>query len=243
MRRGPILRPTPRVSPAAPGRLTERVADHIEAVIAENGLSAGMKLPGERVLCERFGVSRTVLREAVRILEQRGAVEVMPARGIFVTEGGPQRAISIISNHLKRESLSFEELVEGRRFLEVHAGRLAAVRKTPEQLALLRDNVNAMRDAIDAPEAFMEEDLRFHQYMSEAAGNRLYVLWLQPIMDNLLMTRQNVIMVRAVRERILALHEAIFRAVEASDAEQVGVAVNRHLDQFVEDTRWVRTFA
>lgn len=225
---------------AQPGRLPERVADRLKRLIAELDLQTGMRLPSERELCHRFAVSRTVLREAVRILEQQGTVHVMPARGIFVASRGLQSALDRLSEQLRNEGLGFEELVEARRFLEEHAGELAAARRTAEDLNALEAAFTGMRAAFNEPEVFLEQDLRFHFCLAQAAGNRLFAVWLQPIMQNLLVTRQKITVLRPVRERILACHEEILAAVRDRDPGRTRAAIADHLDEFVADTAMSR---
>jgi GntR family transcriptional repressor for pyruvate dehydrogenase complex len=222
-------------------RLAERIAAQIEAIIMQEARVPGERLPSERGLCQRLKVSRTVLRESIRILEAKGIVKVVPARGLFVGDGGLHGAIGVMSEGLRREAITFGELVEGRRFLETRIGDLAAARRTDAQLEELTQDVDRLAACIDDPEAFLQEDLRFHLDLARATGNRLFEVWLQPILDNLVSTRGAVVLVRPVRERIVVCHRRIAEAIAARDPFLARSAVIAHMDQFTEDTEFVRT--
>jgi GntR family transcriptional repressor for pyruvate dehydrogenase complex len=217
-------------------RLPERVAAAIEARIAEEALAAGIRLAGERSLCERYGVSRTVLREAIRILEQRGVVSVWPAKGIFVDSGGLEVVLDALADRLGKEQIPFDELVESRRFLESHVAALAASRRTEADLDRLRADQATLEAALDRLDAFVGADLKFHLDLAQASGNRLYGVWLRPIIKTLIATRRGIAMLRPVRERIIACHAVILQAVEARDPDAAMRAMDSHIDQFVEAT-------
>jgi GntR family transcriptional repressor for pyruvate dehydrogenase complex len=227
-------------SSAISSRLVERVAERVEMLIAELSLAGGMRLPGERELGERFGVSRTVLREAVRILEQRGIVEVIPARGTFVASNGMQSVVRAVSERLKQERLDFGEFLEARQLLEVRVAELAAERRSEADLVMLRAQLQAMEDTIAAPEKFYEHDLEFHRCLAMATRNRLFPLWLQPITENLFVNVQVQVLLKEIRRRILSCHRAILAAVEAGDPPAAALAMTDHMRQFAEDTRLVQ---
>jgi GntR family transcriptional repressor for pyruvate dehydrogenase complex len=240
IKRGESLRPDlsnrPSIRTTSRDGLPERIAEKIEAFIAAEQMTSGMKLPGERVLGREFNVSRTVLREAIRILEHKGAVEVIPARGIFIANGAFQQTVNVLSEHLHREAIPLQELVDARRLLEVHIGALAAQNRSEDDLAALTESCAKLALLLDEPGAFLDEDMKFHALMARAAGNRLYSVWLEPIMANLMQVSPQAL-AWDVRERIVACHEAILRAVRAGDPDRAKKVVSRHIDQFVEDAQ------
>jgi len=229
-----------RVSPGAhsphPARqnLSPGVAEQIEEYIRSSGMTVGSKLPGERFLSRSFGISRTVLREAIDILESKGIVETSAARGVFVIDGGFQKTTVALSEHLLREAIPLEEFIDARRFLEGHIATLAARHRTEADLKTLTKNLRTMKAAIGDAESFFKEDIDFHTLLARASGNRLYPVWLEPIIKNLTVMSPHK-MLRAVRERIVICHQDILSAVEASNPEAAYQAVARHIDQYEQD--------
>jgi GntR family transcriptional repressor for pyruvate dehydrogenase complex len=221
-------------------RLPVQVSERVTALIKDRNLAAGVRLPAERDLCEQFGVSRTVLREAMRLLEQKGLIEVHHGRGVFVAQKGMPAALATVSEHLQEEALSFNEIVESRRHLEVYIAELAAKRRTEQDIRALADRLSAMERSIELTDEFLREDLLFHAELARASKNRINELWLQPIMQVLIATRRTVSSMRPVRQRVLACHHAIYEAVRDADSERAGAAVEAHIQQFIADTDLAR---
>ena len=226
---------------ANPQQLRDQVARQIEALVVESDLLPGDRLGSERALCERFQVSRTLLREAIRTLESKGVVTVIPARGLFVGSGGLASAIDALSEGMRREALSYSELLEGRRFLETRIGEFAAARRSDAQAVELLAHVERLSAELDRPEAFLKEDLQFHLDLSRASGNRLFEIWLQPILENLIETRQSIVLLRPVRLRIVECHRRIAQAIVARDPVMARSAIVAHMDQFADDSDLARS--
>jgi GntR family transcriptional repressor for pyruvate dehydrogenase complex len=216
------------------------VSVRLATFIRDQNLDVGARLPAERDLCEQFGVSRTVLREAMRLLEQKGVVDVHHGRGAFVAQRGMPRALATVSELLQDEALSFAELVESRRHLEVYVAELAAERRNEEDVRSLSERLVAMDRCLELTDEFLEEDLRFHAELASASKNRINELWLQPILQVLIATRRTIASMRPVRQRILTCHREIFEAVSDRDKRRSGAAVEAHIQQFIEDTELAR---
>lgn len=186
------------------------------------------------MLSRSYGISRTVLREAIDILENKGIVETSAARGVFVANASFEKTASAVSEHLVRAAVPLREFIEARRFLEIHIATLAAENRTEADLAALRENFHRMVSAIDDPDLFFREDIDFHTLMARASGNQLYPVWLQPIMENLMHLSSHKLL-HEVRERIIICHRTILVAVEAADPGAAKDAVARHIDQYEDD--------
>ena len=159
-----------------PARLPDVVAGHIEEDLFARNLVHGDQLPTEIELAAQYDVSRTVVREATRILEQRGLVTVRPGRGLLVAtpNGGPvarQYALLLRSN-----PAAFDELMDTRLLVEVHLTGLAAEHRTAEHLAALRASLDAVRANRDDFDVCLREDLSFHALVGRACGNPLMSL-------------------------------------------------------------------
>src|SRR5215831_170236 len=121
---------------ALPRKLRDEIADRIAEAIIAGHYPTGEYLPNEQQLAQRFGVSRTVIREATRTLGARGLVDVQQGRGVLVTRGQTEAVSVILDTELRRERGTLTHLVEVRRMLETAVVALAAERATDQDLRL-----------------------------------------------------------------------------------------------------------
>jgi GntR family transcriptional repressor for pyruvate dehydrogenase complex len=210
------------------------VATRLRDQILAGELSAGDRLPTEAELCERFGVSRSTIREALRMLSSQrlvttsrgvgGGSSVAQIRHDDVTEM-LRDSILLLAN---TEGATVAELIEARELLEVPAARLAASRRSEEQLERLRASIPGSLDSVDVSHIF-EINRSFHDVMLEAAGNRLLRVVTEPLFT--------VMQTRFLRDRasadfwrrVMREHASILRAVESGDPERAGQAMEHHL--------------
>jgi DNA-binding FadR family transcriptional regulator len=220
-------------------RLADQVADALLGEIRREALPAGYQLPSEREIGERYGVSRTVVREATRLLLARGVVAVGAGRGLVVAEVDPARASESLSLFLEgRPSLDYASVHEIREVLEVEAARRAAIRATDEGLVVLRaacEAMSAMADSGDV-EALSLADVEFHRRLADATGNEIFGVLLDAIAPTLLEPRRTNLASSDGVDEALRGHAEILRSVEAHDADGAADAMRRHLSHVVE--RW-----
>lgn len=134
-------------------------------------LEPGDKLPSERMLSDKFEVSRNVVREAIQKLEFYGILNSIPQSGTFVANIGVIAMNGIIEDILRLEESDFKSLVETRILLELKTVRLAATRRTDADLKQMKDALDAYTEkAINGQEA-VQEDLLFHLAIAKASGN------------------------------------------------------------------------
>lgn len=173
-------------------RLYEQVADRIQDLIVAESLKPGDKLPSERELAERLGLSRTVIREAIHALSVRGLVHVKPGCGAYVRELKPQDAVAPMGLLLKlrQKPRTLENIYEVRRAIEVEAAGLAAERATEEDIAVLEQTISELEAHADDPRRLAECDMAFHAAVAAATQNELFCvlvesvgqLWLEMIL-------------------------------------------------------------
>lgn len=216
-------------------RLYEQVADQIERLIIEESFRPDDKLPSERNLAERLGVSRTVIREATRVLSVRGLVEVKPGSGTYIQELSPSNAAAPIGLFLKLQQTanSFQNLCEIRFTLEVDIAGLAAERATDEDIAAMEMATEEMAGHIADAEQFIQYDLAFHSALTTATHNDLYNVLLTPITDLLLDFRLTAYQydARSSIEGGLTYHRRILDRIKARDVEGARQAMREHLGQ------------
>lgn len=219
-------------------RLYEQIVQQIEESIVKGALKPGDQLPAERELAQRFGVSRTAVREAVKALREKGLVEAYSGRGTFITDG---------TTHAVRQSLDLmvkigqpegsTHLAEVRAILEPEIAALAATRVQESELATMREAVEVMDRAGKDPDAYIEADLDFHLALAEGAANPLILSLLDSIVGLLREQRLRIFRVPGGPERGQVHHKRILDAVERHDAEKAREAMREHLEQVRDDGR------
>ena len=185
----------------------------------------GDRLSTERVLCARFGVSRTVVREAVRSLETKGLVEGRAGSGVYVTKQSAQSAAQLLGLAIQSDAeLTWADVMEARRALEIEIAGLAAQRRTDADLAALRRALDDHRAALGASDRAGVEahiGVRFHAALAVASHNGVMPILLGAIEGVLLEARRvSMRLERALREGITH-HARILRAVNKGDFDAV----------------------
>ena len=205
-------------------------------MVVSGGLEPGERLPPERELCERLGVSRTVVREALNLLEARGLISIEHGRGAVVSGGNTDAVRDALGLILRVRPKVLWELLEMRAILEVGISGLAAERATEEDTDAMRAELEKMAALIDTPEGYVDADVEFHALLARGARNGVLLTMLEPIVDLLRASRR----VSASRRpgsalRALGEHEEILRRVEAGDAEGARREMLAHLANTVKD--------
>ncbi len=218
-------------------RLFEQIVQQVEESILKGQLKPGDQLPAERDLAQRFGVSRTAVREAVKTLREKGLVEAYSGRGTFVTNGTSQairQSLDLMIRFNKQEGSA--HLAELRFVLEPEIAGLAAERIEDQLLSTMREAVAVMDRNLRDPDGYVEADLDFHLALAEAAGNPLILSLLDSIVGLLREQRSRIFNVERGPERGQYHHKRILAAVESRDAEAARVAMRAHLRQVLEDS-------
>jgi len=217
-------------------RLYEQIVQQIEESIVKGDLKTGDQLPAERDLAQRFGVSRTAVREAVKALREKGLVEAYSGRGTFITDGTRQavrQSLDLMSRMGQQEGS--RHLAEVRAILEPEIAALAALRIQEPELATMREAVAVMDKAGQDPDAYIEADLDFHLALAEGASNPLILSLIDSIVGLLREQRLRIFKVSGGPERGQAHHKKILEAVERRDAEKAREAMRSHLEQVRDD--------
>ena len=218
-------------------RLCEQVARQIQNMILDGLLEEGSQLPPERELAEKFRVSRTVIREAIKVLGARGLVEVIPGKGSFVTSLNTE-AISLYMRLLvKARNASLLQFHEIRSSLEVAAAGFAAARATSEELDRLRQMAEEIDRCLasDDQERFIEADVAFHAMLSDTSHNPLFQAVLDPIMGTLADIRRITYHIKGSPQHGQVYHHRILECIEQSDVEGAREAMRQHMDFVAED--------
>jgi GntR family transcriptional regulator, transcriptional repressor for pyruvate dehydrogenase complex len=217
----------------APIRRDPNLPDKVTAALTESivsgELKVGERLPAERKLMEQFGVSRTVVREAVRSVIAKGLATSEARRGHVVAARDPQALSESISLFLRgRGSLDLEKLSEVRATLEVEIAGHAAERASAADVAAIAScekTLDRTRKADDAARA----DVAFHREIARATGNEYYVIMLDSIRDVLVTAQIPGLANPRTREYVRGAHRVILEAIAAGDPEGARSAMREHL--------------
>lgn len=210
-------------------RLSDKVADMMLETILSNRLTPGDPLPSERELGEQFGVSRTVVREAVRALTAKGVIEARSGSGLRVAAVNASAVSESMSLYLRGGTLEFEKVQEVRALLEVHIAGLAAERATDADIAALREIHMRMEEDASDFESAAHDDLEFHRSIARATHNELFVLLLDSIGSSLIDIRRTNFEAGSI-PTTLDQHRAILDRITEHDSEGARAAMTLHLE-------------
>jgi len=204
-------------------------------MVVSGGLSPGDRLPPERELVQLLGVSRTVVREALNLLEARGIVSIEHGRGAVVSDGSTSAVRDTLGMLLRMRAEVLWELLEMRQVLEVEVSGLAAERAGAEDVTAMRAQLDRMRALIDTPEGYVHADVEFHALLARGARNGVLLTMLEPVVDLLRASREVSASRPGSARRALREHEEILRRVEEGDAEGARREMRVHLANTAED--------
>lgn len=216
-----------------PGSLTDRVTEALSQLIRGGEFPPKSRLPTETEMGNRFGVSRTVIREAVSRLKSEGLVESRQGVGVFVRDRSLDTPFRIDPNVV--ESMrSVMQIVELRRGLEAEMAALAAERRSHAQLDEIRKRLQVVNDAPPMSEAAVDADMAFHREIARATGNPHFVaLWDfvgQFLRGAMTITRANEARSAQLLAQSNAEHAAILDAITRQDGEAARAAARLHMD-------------
>ena len=210
--------------------LADRVVQEIQTLIIEGQLEPGMKLPPERDLAEQIGVSRTVIREAVRILVTKGLLETKPGIGTIVREVTSDQISESLNLLLKTKNVSIEHLHQVRSILEVEIAGLAADQATQEEIAILQQIMIEMEQVKNEPTKFVGKDNDFHRGLAQTTHNPLLILLLDSIRDLMQEVRLRVYQHPDIFDNVIPDHYKILEQVSAKNSTGARQAMQEHLD-------------
>jgi GntR family transcriptional regulator, transcriptional repressor for pyruvate dehydrogenase complex len=206
----------------------ELLAQRLLDLIASGEIEGGAALPSERELVERYGVGRSSVREALRVLESKGLIH-QKGKGRFVA-AEPQNPLNTsLQVLLELQEVSPQELFEVRGVLEGETAAFAAVRRTDEDVLAIAEAIDAMAEGLDSAERYIDADLQFHLAIARASRNRIALHMMHAIREILRRSLLSLYEVPGGPEGSLAHHRRILEAVVAGDAGKARDAMREHL--------------
>lgn len=211
------------------------IISKIRDLINYKNLEPGDKLPSERMMSEKFETSRSNVREAIQKLEFYGLLKSIPQSGTFVANIGVIALNGMIDDILRLEDPDFKSLVETRILLELKTSKLAAIRRTDENLNEIKEALEAYSEKVLNGEDAVEEDLLFHLAIAKAAGNSTLNTLMLMITPEII-TNFEKYHVCDTKSSLTGIeeHAAIFKAIKEKNPTEVREKMKLHFKNLYE---------
>jgi GntR family transcriptional regulator, transcriptional repressor for pyruvate dehydrogenase complex len=216
----------------------EQIAEMIKDAIISGQLSQGERLPSENDLASQFGVSRTIIREALELLESEQIINVIRGKqsGRFVSKWTDEDVIKYMEHYIALSArvnlLSLDKLNEIRSPIEIKGCSLAALRRTEKELQEIRGGLPSKVQVLTAYQ-FEQMDIQFHRNIAQATHNHLMLVMMNSFTKAYeVLTRQVGINSIFYQEEIINNIYKVYQAVADKDAQEAGKAMAEHLEFF-----------
>jgi GntR family transcriptional regulator, transcriptional repressor for pyruvate dehydrogenase complex len=211
--------------------LSKTVEADMEQAIRNRLYLPGSKLPSEFELCDQFGVSRTAVREALRMLSARGLVTIEKGRGVFVNKMTAASVTSSLELYLEMHRADYAvDVVHARQIIEPNIAFEAARARTSDDIKYLRGNLKELEESEDNHALLSALDMDFHLAVARATQNSIVPLLLEPIHQLMPAIKKRVYdHVGGARASAIEWHGKIVDAIEARDPEAAMLRMQQHL--------------
>lgn len=211
------------------------IITQIRDLISSGAILPGEKLPPERKLAERLGVSRNQVREAITKLQFYGIVKVQPQSGTTVSGIGIVALEGLITDILKLEKSDFKSLVDTRVLLEKEATRLAAINRTPDDIVQLTNALADYETKLSESGEAVEEDLLFHIKIAEASKNTVLKSLMMIITPDVVKSYINLKVCDVEKNmKTIQEHREILNYIIEQDVEKASSSMEQHLKDVLE---------
>ena len=207
----------------------KKIINEIRTLINYKNLEPGDKLPSERMMSEKFGVTRTSIREAIQKLEYYGLLKSIPQSGTFVADIGVIALNGMIDDILQLKEPDFKSLVETRILMELKSVSYAALRRSEKELQQIKKALKAYSDKVMKGEDAVQEDLLFHLAIANASGNSTLNTFMLKITPEIITNFEKYHVCdddqafKGIKE-----HEEIVQAIEIQDPKLAKAKLKKH---------------
>ena len=209
--------------------IQNKVISNIKELINFKNLEPGDKLPSERMLSDKFEVSRGVVREALQKLEFYGLLKSKPQSGTFIANIGVIAMNGMIDDILRLEDQDFKSLVETRILLELKTAKLAATRRTDEDLIHMKSVLSAYSEKVINNEDAVQEDLLFHLAIAKASGNSTMNNFMLMITPQIITNFETYhVCDKGLAQQGIKEHKAIYDAIEQQNPQLAKQKMKEH---------------
>lgn len=212
----------------------EQIISQIRDMISSGLLMPGDKLPSERILSDKLGVSRAQLRDALRKMEFYGILETKPQSGTIVSGLGIPALQGLMTDMLKLRGNDFKSLVESRVILERNIAQLAASNRTEDDLKAIRESLEFHEAALKGGKDGIAEDFLFHLKIADASHNSVLKSLMMIITpDTVQYFKKHNICAGGNADQIISEHRELYHAIEQRDSELAGELLSKHLQDVI----------
>ena len=217
-----------------PRKLPEQIADKLREMIIQEEMKTGSKLPAEAELMARFGVSRSTVREAVKILQTENIVDIRQGQGTFLCAMPGLKQDPLGLRFADQQEL-IAHLLEMRLLIEPGVAALAAQRRKDEDLAQMKQLLDKMDNAYLHGEDYTPFDAEFHSVIAECTGNDVIRRLLPTIHESIQAGYHHTRRVEGSYQRASQCHLDMYRGIMEHDSERARQAAQRHMIQTMND--------
>lgn len=216
--------------------VVQQVVNNIRDFIFSGTISVGEKLPTEKDLCEQLSVGRSTVREALRILQANGFVEIQPGRGAFVARNKEPDPGDIVEWFVQNE-VELKDCIEVRTALEPLAIKLAVARATDADIAQITRTHTKFVKAVEENDtaAIAKYDERFHNQIVESSKNKLLISINRKVSEGIQSFRGKTFQLQQNALNAIDPHTDIMHALEERDSEAGEMFMRRHIQRILED--------
>ncbi|BCJ85697.1 FadR/GntR family transcriptional regulator [Effusibacillus dendaii] len=215
-------------------KIFEEILDQIKELLITKKLKVGQKIPPELELSESWGISRSSVREALRVLDVLGIIEAKTGEGTIIKQADPENLKNIMSLVALSRGIDTIELFEVRTVIEMYSVRLAALNRTDHDLSVLKRYLIKLDDLYVNQEMEIESDFYFHRWIVEASKNKILVMLMEMISglleEQIRETRSLLSASNETLKRFQNQHWEIFQAIEQKQPVRAEKAVLDHLN-------------
>lgn len=211
----------------------DKIINQLKDLITSGQLKPGDRLPAERLLSEKFGVGRSYIREAIMKLEFYGLIKTSPQSGTYVSGLSLKLMDSIISDIVKFNKNDFDSMMEGRYHLEISAAKLAASRRTEDDILLMKDALKDFDAKVLSDQNAVDDDMLFHIRLAGATKNTFIESMLLVLIPDLIRNiNDKEVCDVDISHQAITEHHHILDAIINQDVEAAENAMRTHLRKY-----------
>ncbi|MCP4022260.1 MAG: FadR family transcriptional regulator [Desulfobacteraceae bacterium] len=213
-------------------RISQNIVEQIRSAILQGELKIGDQLPSEKEFAKHFGVSKSSLREAYRVLEAYGLLEIRQGMsgGAFIKEVDVKTVKDSLVNYFFFQNPGIREYTQIRTFIEPQVVQICAKNITPEDIEYLENNILAMEQEPDGETFVSDLDSAFHKKLVEITGNKIISLIVESVQTALINIKQIVHTDEQFLKMVCNGHRKIVNALKENDPENASKAMIEHIN-------------
>jgi GntR family transcriptional repressor for pyruvate dehydrogenase complex len=218
-----------RIQQVQKSKIYQHIIEQIKTLILENRLQEGERLPTERELAEKFGVSRITIRQALTVLHEMGLIHGRPGGGTFVAYGIREKLLEPLTASLSSAKELLQGRLEVRRILEPEVTRLAALRATMKDIRELERIITLQENTARQNVPITMEDTLFHEALARFTKNDILIKLVQFLHVQLNVSRHQSLLIPRGNQTAISDHKKIYLAIRRKDADGAHAAMVEHL--------------